>query len=398
VIGVVLFTAAGAFPNVGLFDSKREGDAKLYQTYGKNIKAGEIPYRDFYFEYPPGAVPMMALPALGPDNGYIRRSKELQWLLGAITIALVAATLHLLGVSRRRLYLATALLGLAPVAFGYVTFTRFDFWPVALTAAAIAALVGRRDLLALAFLGAATAAKIYPAVVLPLALLVTLRRHGPRRALSALGVYVGVMAAIVLPFAALAPGGVGFSLYTQFTRPLQIESIGAAALLAAHQLGVYHGTVVASSGSLNFEGVLPDVLAALTTVLEIAALLLIWLAFARSRRTSPQLVTAAAGAVTAFVALGKVFSPQFLLWLLPLVALVGGRSRVLAPVLLAAALVLTQLFFDGRYHDVIALREITWLVVARDLVLLALLVVLARDVASARAQEAAPLQATPFAV
>jgi hypothetical protein len=90
-------------------------------------------------------------------------------------------------------------------------------------------------------------------------------------------------------------------------------------------------------------------------------------------------VRASAAAVVAFVALGKVLSPQFLIWLVPLVPLVRGRRGVAAAALLALAMVLTQLWFPYRYWDLalhFAPRE-SWLVLARDLVLVALAVVLA---------------------
>jgi hypothetical protein len=61
------------------------------------------------------------------------------------------------------------------------------------------------------------------------------------------------------------------------------------------------------------------------------------------------------------------------------VPLVRGRRGVTASALLAAALVLTQLWFPFRYWD-LALEFDTissWLVLARDLVLLVLLAVLA---------------------
>ena len=84
----------------------------------------------------------------------------------------------------------------------------------------------------------------------------------------------------------------------------------------------------------------------------------------------------AAAAVVAFVALGKVLSPQFLIWLIPLVPLVRRWSVAL---LYVAALVLTQAWFPKHYWNY-ALHfdeTMTWLVLARDLVLLGLLVVLA---------------------
>jgi hypothetical protein len=62
----------------------------------------------------------------------------------------------------------------------------------------------------------------------------------------------------------------------------------------------------------------------------------------------------------------------------PLVPLVGGRRGVLAASVLAAALLLTQLWFPSRYWD-LALRAApleSWLVLARNVGLVLLFVVL----------------------
>ena len=107
-------------------------------------------------------------------------------------------------------------------------------------------------------------------------------------------------------------------------------------------------------------------------------LVALWVSFARGPATRERLVRYSAAAVVAFVALGKVLSPQFLIWLIPLVPLVRGRRGLAASGVLAAALVLTQLWFPYRYWD-LALRfdePASWLVLARDLVLVALLLVL----------------------
>jgi hypothetical protein len=89
-------------------------------------------------------------------------------------------------------------------------------------------------------------------------------------------------------------------------------------------------------------------------------------------------VRASAAAVCLFVALGKVLSPQYMIWLIPLVPLVRGRRGLAAGALLGAALVLTQLWFPDHYWDLVFTLGgyLTVLVVARDLVLLALLAVL----------------------
>jgi hypothetical protein len=82
--------------------------------------------------------------------------------------------------------------------------------------------------------------------------------------------------------------------------------------------------------------------------------------------------------VCAFVLFGKVLSPQFLIWLVPLVALVRGRRGLAAGSVLVACLVLTQIWFPYRYWQ-LALgfdAAASWLVLVRDLGLLALLAIL----------------------
>ena len=81
--------------------------------------------------------------------------------------------------------------------------------------------------------------------------------------------------------------------------------------------------------------------------------------------------------MVAFVAVGKVLSPQFLIWLLPLVPLVRGRRGFAASALLGLALLLTQVWFPIRYFDLVAFDPFpSWVLLARDVVLVALLVVL----------------------
>ena len=72
------------------------------------------------------------------------------------------------------------------------------------------------------------------------------------------------------------------------------------------------------------------------------------------------------------VALNKVLSPQYLVWLVPVIALVGGRVGAVARGLLAAAMILTVAYFPDRFRDFRLLGSSVWVVLARDLVLVGL--------------------------
>jgi hypothetical protein len=371
-IGAGLLAASWAALHLPPFDRYQIIDTPVYQEYGEAIAAGEVPYRDFELEYPPAALPVFWLPTLGPEEHYGTIFELLMLICGAAALGFVLLAVSALRAPPGRLLAAAVIVGLFPLALGTVVLTRYDLWPAALAAAALAALLSGRGRPALAVLALAVAAKIYPLVLLTPALLYVRRRRGLGEAAICLGAFVAVLALLVGPFAAVAPEGVLDSLERQLGRPLQIESLGASLLLAAKQLGLYDPTVVSTHGSQNLAGPLPDALATAQTVLQAGALVSVWALAARGRLTPARLAAASAASVGAFVAFGKVLSPQFLIWLVPLVPLVSGRTGIAAGALLAAALVTTHLWFPRSYWDMVALEWEGWLVLVRDLVLVAL--------------------------
>jgi hypothetical protein len=385
-LGILLLTASWGLLHVGFYDRNQIIDTPVYQQYGDAMTSGEIPYRDFTVEYPPAALPVFALPSLAAPEDYRTFFEVVMWVCAAAAVAFVALALAAVDAGTGRTVATVAFVALAPLALGSVVLTRYDFWPAALTAAALTALLAGRERVGLGVLALAVAAKIYPVVLLPLALVLVWRREGARAALAGLGVFAAVLALVVVPFAAVAPGGLVDSVEIQLDRPLQIESLGSSLLLAGHRLGVYDATVVSSSGSQNLSGALPDALALTQTALQAVAIALVWTLFASGRGGRASFVAACAATVAGFVAFGKVLSPQFLIWLIPLVPLVAGRIGIAASGLLGAALVTTQLWFPFRYWDVVALEAAVWLVLVRDLLLIALFGVLVMAIRSPREQ------------
>ena len=344
---------------------------------------GRVPYRDFAVEYPPAALPAFVIPSLVAAPGdlprYRRVFETLMALCGGALAALVAFVLVLDRRPPREIVPALALVALAPLALGPVVLSRFDLWPALLTVGALTMYVVGRERTGLGVLGLAVGAKLYPAVLLPLMLAWVWRRAGRRAALLGAGVFAALVTVCYLPFVALSPGGVWHSISVQASRPLQIESLGSSFLLAAHQAFGVSITMRSGHGSQNLAGGAADTLAALQTAAEILALLAIWWWFARGPATRVRLLRGSAAAVCAFVALGKVLSPQFLIWLVPLVPLVRGRRGAAACALLLTAFVLTQIWFPYRYWS-LALDfdpAMSWLVLARDLVLVGLVATLA---------------------
>jgi len=255
---------------------------------------------------------------------------------------------------------------LAPVLTGSLILSRFDLWPALLTTAALAALLAQRHRLGWALLGAAVAAKLWPVVLVPLALVWSWRAGRLPAALAGLA----VAALAFVPFAVLAPHGVWQSLSGQASRPLQVEGLGASLFTTFG-----HPQIITTHGSQNVAG--HGAVAAVFGVLQLAALVFVWVAFARGPVTPERFIRYGAASVCAFIAFGKVLSPQFLLWLIPLVPLVRGRRGIAATALLTVALVLTQVWFPKHYWDYALHFDRAAVVLVRDLALVALFVVLA---------------------
>lgn len=380
---MAVFVGTWTALHYGFYTHRQIIDTPVYQRYGNEIAHGKVPYRDFDLEYPPGALPMFALPGLvshgGQDQdvkpGFRRTFETLMWMCGAIALIAMALTLRVTGGALWEPLLFAAL---APLALGTVILSRFDLWPAALAASALAAVVSTRFRLGHVLLGLATAAKFYPGVLIPLSVAYTWKRRGRDEALRCIALTAGVFALVLLPFVVLAPHGVWLSLKVQLERPLQVESLGAAFLLVAHNVFGFALAGETSHGSQNVAGGAAHTLAVVSSIVQTAVLLWIWWAFARGPATSAALVRASAAAVCAFVAFGKVVSPQFLIWLIPVVPLVRGRRGLWASLLLLAALVLTQIWFPFRYFRLALDFEtgLSWVLLARDLVLVALVLLL----------------------
>jgi uncharacterized membrane protein len=395
-VALAVFGAAWAVLHRGFYRRDQIVDTPVYQGYGDAMLDGKVPYLDFRVEYPPAALPVFLLPAIGDghdERTYRRNFERLMVFCGLLAIVGVAIVLSALRAEPERLFATLGFAALAPLALGSVILTRFDLWPTALLVLGLAAVFAERRRTGLGVLGLAAAAKIFPVIVVPPALAYVWRRYGRREALVCGGVFAGVLALCFLPFVGLSPGGVWDSLHRQADRPLQIESLGSSFLLVAHQFGAWTVHLNLSHGSQNQGGSLAGALAAIQTVVQALVVIALWIAFARGPATPERLVRYSAACVAAFVAFGKVLSPQFLIWLLPLVPLVRGRRGFAASAVLAVALVLTQLWFPYRYWR-LALQQdaiATWLVFARDLVLVGLVAVLA---APSRRSRSVPVSGT----
>ena len=367
----------------GPFSDTTVNDLFVYRTYADLLADGKLPYVDFGFEYPPlAAIPLWLAGLPGRDEATYAVSFAVLMAGCALVGQQLAA--RLAGDRRAGLQVAW-LLALTPVLIGASVRTHFDALPVALALGGLLALARDRHALGFALLGLGTMTKLFPGLLAVVAIVWLVGRGEQRAALRGAAIFAAVVVLVSLP---LAGAGYVDSFTFHVERPVQIESTPATVLFA---LG---GSEVTGTNlrpdrfkSNGLDGGHATLVAALFAVALALALVAV-VALAARGRDARHLVLTGFAALLAFVALGKVFSPQYVIWLAPFAALAWAWELRAVAALTAGAIVLTHVEFPSRYFDLINEQGGVILVVAaRNALLLAafglLLAALTRPAAAA---------------
>jgi Glycosyltransferase family 87 len=350
------------------------GDVKLYRDYALTFWT-----RGFHalpVEYPPLALLPFTLALLPPFGDYF--TTYALWMLALVVLGYIGFLFYS---SRRRalVYAVYLIVGAAGTLLA-----RFDLIPALLTLGALWATQRRRFGWAYALIALGVLTKLYPAFLLPIVMIaqwraatarariegyapieklvgrwwwdrptVVFRRlwaqpATPRLAAGA-GLCVGIIALGFWAALAISPAGALSGFNYAGARPLQIESTPATLLWLGTLLGIpAHPDY--SFVSLNYVGPLDIILKPLSLVALLALCLLVYWRQAQGRLTVGQAFVACLCAV---LATNKIFSPQYLIWLLPVVAAVEGFD-----LLWLAICVLTTL----NYPIIYQMRHPIWTV------------------------------------
>lgn len=321
------------------------------------------------FEYPPLTLLIFSLSLLAPLAYY--------QIAFALSMALAAILIYwlLLRYGPRGSGLACALylvLGAWATAEG-----RFDLVPAGLTLISLIAAEKKRWTLAYIALGLGVLLKIYPLLLLPglfmaeqladgrlrrpsttltlktlpTEIWLTLRDAGNWRWKNAL-LFGGLIVVITGLFALLNFQGALVSQLSYFAnRPVQIESTGSTLLWLATLIG-HPASVLYSFGSFNVISDLDGIVALTFEGLFVLgyALALCWQWRGKLNLAQVFLVL-----LLIFVTTGKVFSPQYLIWLIPLLAYNGAFSRLWL-ILWSIISILTTIIYPYYYSYIPDIR------------------------------------------
>ncbi|GAA3393441.1 glycosyltransferase family 87 protein [Streptomyces roseoviridis] len=282
---------------------------------GRGFADGLVPYFDRiggdipFLEYPVLTGLFMEVAAwLTPGGGDMTEREQAFWMANAGLLMVCAAVLAVcVARTHRRRPWDGLLVALAP-AFALTATINWDLLAVALTAAALLMWSRGRPLGFGVLIGLATAAKFYPALLLVPVFLLCWRAGKWRECGTAVAGAAGAWLVVNLPVMLLAPEG--WKQFYVFSTERNID-FGSVWLFISQTTG---------------ESIRPETAnyyALFLMMLAVAGLA--HLTFHAPRR--PRLVQLAFLIVAAFVLTNKVYSPQYVLWLVPLAALARPRWR-----------------------------------------------------------------------
>ncbi|MGW5822014.1 glycosyltransferase family 87 protein [Streptomyces noursei] len=287
---------------------------------GRGFADGLIPYFDKlpgdmqYLEYPVLTGLFMEVASwLTPHGGTIQDREQIYWLANAGMLMVCAAVIAVcVARTHRRRPWDGLLVALAP-AFALTATINWDLLAVALTAAGMLLWSRSRPLAAGVLIGLATAAKLYPVLLLG-PLLVLCWRAGAWRAYgrAVLGAVVSWLVVNLPVMIAHDASGFhireGWAKFYTFSQERPID-FGSVWLLISQRTGnpLENANLYAS----------------LLMVVGCGALALLTL-YAPRR---PRFAQLAFLVVALFILTNKVYSPQYVLWLIPLAALARPRWR-----------------------------------------------------------------------
>src|SRR5262249_26610643 len=270
-------------------------------------------------------------------------------------------------------------------------YKRFDLLPAGLTLAAVLSLTRAANGRAGAALIAGIGTKVYPVLLVPMALAHARRSGGLRR--FVIGTSVAALPLVALALLWPLQRAVGF----HSGRGLQVESLWASVLWLFRSWSGVQWVHAPASYEVQ-GGIAPAVLPVAVGVWALGTALAVLLSLRPVEGPGPSpLAERALLPLLAFVALGPVASPQYVLWITAIAALLVEPERWRLAVAPLAAAVLTRITYPAPGYQTGLSSALTAVLVLRNLLLVAgLCVVVAATLLGRPADRDPGLRYAPF--
>jgi hypothetical protein len=296
-----------------------------------------LPYTEFTCEYPPFVWPFLILPHIMGSDIFVYDLAFIgeMILLHLLAIAMLQRVTRRLGIEPMSRWQTTAFFSVFTATVSVVVLRRFDVVSATIVAGALLAYASKRPVLTGVLLGLGAAAKLWPGMLVPFFVLPALADRRWREVLQ-----IGLTSVVLFLLAhvpVISYGGMKAFSYLAFhgARGIQIESVWGNLAIIAKKLTGDKLVTDPSYGALHIalQPATKQLLVRLSYVGMLVGLGSMWWTTYRGVRATTDfrarfnfLVLGGLGLIFVTFVTAKVFSPQYVIWLLPFVCLVTGRS------------------------------------------------------------------------
>ena len=324
---------------------------------------GMVPYSDFFSEYPPLALFSFLLPALlSPTQPFYSFFFAVEIFLLDLVVLFILAKLA----SRLKMqaWPVLSVYTLCLVVIGPIVTGRFDLLPATLVLVALYAFISGKNKIAWGCLALGASAKLYPLVIAPLFFLYLLRQKQYWRLAQGIAIFGGVILVLNLPWVIIDADGFWQFISYHLERGLHSESSYGSVILIGQVMGLTQVEAGLTYGSWNLVSTMAENLSRASFYITAGLLSVIYAFYARQlwqkkpgdisirgllNNEAVALLRYTLVAVLIMLLTSKVFSPQFLIWLCPLIPIVGARWRYVPLVLFLIAGAITQYIYPHNY-------------------------------------------------
>ncbi|MFT4033578.1 MAG: glycosyltransferase family 87 protein [Siphonobacter sp.] len=367
----------------------KAGDLDLYYTSTIHVINGDIPYKDFKFEYPPLAILPIILPGLIFHNSSFQNYSLVFFLENLLFIFLLGITIYNIAIKLNLSKFIWKILARYAILIllSWITVSwRFDIFCTLLTALSFLSVLRKQAFIGGIWISLAIVTKLYPIVFIPVFLLYFfIQKKYTQLFYLILG--CGIVIGLTTIGIALTAGDaiLSFLNYHQL-RGLQIESIGGGFILVLHILHYIAADVVFNYGAFHLASSWSDNLAKWSPIFFVITYLVIIgfikYDFTKDYKTkkyisSDSLLKGSVSVLLIFIITNKVFSPQYLIWLIPFILFLSIKYLKIIMVIF----ILTFLLFPFIYRFLLEINPfaVGVLVLRNLLVIIVLLLILVGD-------------------
>jgi len=362
-----------------------ETDVFNFYKQAEAIKAGQLPYKDFVFEFPPFALIFFMIPSIFTSDlqTYI-------FLFGIEIVFFSLVTLYFMINVAEKMKINKYFVSIIFMAFILIYFQqmirKFDIIVAAFTFISLYLFCEKKYTSGYAVMAFAALVKVYPAFLIPIFIIMNLTDKEDvmrkKNVLKGIVACLGVALVAIVPFILMSVPISDILSFIGFhsNRGFQIESIVALIVQCLGSLGLTTFVIVPSCDTYDVYSSICNALLPYWSAITLLAIVLVLVLImhhasnvkcrSNYRVFTSEIIMYSLAVIMTFMLVNKVFSTQYVIWIYALITFLAviNEKKINMPIAVLSILIVVfsgLIVYFGQYYDLFLIVNII-----RDLMLL----------------------------